>query len=124
MSFQDDLRYVIEGLKSVETRNNREFMHELALGLMRMSQLHETLEARAAGLQRRVEELEEKLSRVGELVYREGAYWREGHEEPGPYCRACWESGRKLVQLVPRGPGGEELCPRCRAFRFGSPDLP
>lgn len=118
MSFQDDLHYVIQGLKSVETRNNREFVHELAMGLVRMAELHEALETRAASLQRRVEELEEKLANVAELVYREGAYWREGHEEPGPYCRACWESEQKLIQLVKRGPAGEELCPRCRAFRF------
>ena len=124
MSFREDLRYVIEGLKSIETLRNREFVHELAHGLVRMAEDHERVEARSAALSRRVEVLEGKLARISELVYREGAYWREGHEEPGPYCRSCWESERKLIQLVPRGPSGEELCPRCRSLRFGGPGLP
>lgn len=115
MSFHDDLRYVLDGLKSIETLRNREFLNELTLVLLQLSEEYERVSERASGLARRVADLEERTLLVAALVERDGALWRPGTPEPGPYCRTCWGADRRLVLMVPADSGNGVVCPRCRS---------
>lgn len=53
-------------------------------------------------LKERVKELERQQDVSSELV-REGNVYRrqvEGGQKTGPYCMACWDADRKLVNLI------------------------
>ena len=113
MSFDEKLRWVVGGLQSIENTRNREFLRDLVEVLVELSEEHDRASRRAASLARRVEELEAKLDVATGLVWRDGAYWRPGEPEPGPYCAPCWDRDRRLMHRVPRGPGGAMMCPRC-----------
>ncbi len=112
--FDEILRDVIAGLRTLETLRNREFLHELLLDLVELEQAWRHLDERAAALARRVAELEEKTALAGRLVEDDGALWRPGNEEPGPYCLPCWRKDRKLILLSPAPTGGQPSCSRCR----------
>lgn len=118
MTFREDVHYVLEGLKSIETLRNREFLQQLMDVLYQAAQEHERVVERAAALARRVAELEERTRLIPSLVAQDGAYWKPGNPEPGPYCVACWDEDRRLIHLVPNAGGPGEMCPRCRRLRI------
>lgn len=113
MNFDEKLRWVLGGLQSIENNRNREFLRELVELLVELAEEHESATHRAASLSRRVEELEQKLELATNLRRENGAYWRPGSPEPGPYCVRCWDEDRRLMHQVPRGEAGKMICPRC-----------
>jgi hypothetical protein len=113
MAFHDEANRVLQGLQTIESRRNREYLRDLGLSLRDMIREFEALEARAASLARRVQELEEKTRVAGELVSRDGALWRPDNPDPGPYCATCWDRDRKLVQIFGHRDGRGGRCPRC-----------
>jgi len=66
-------------------------------------------------LQKEIEELREKLSFQGKMVFRKPFYYSEGDESP--FCPRCWESERKAIHLLgPFEDLAEQLyeCPQCK----------
>ena len=112
--FDEILRGVIAGLRTLETLRNREFLRELLFDLVELEQAWRHLDERAAALARRVAELEEKTALADRLVEKDGTLWRPGNEEPGPYCLPCWQEDRKLILLSTAPDGESPTCPRCR----------
>jgi len=112
--FDETLRRVLDGLRTLETVRNREFLREVLLEVAELERLHRELEKRCASLERRAAELEEKTARLsGRLIEDRGALWRPGNEEPGPYCLGCWRDDRKLVLLRTAADRRRTTCPRC-----------
>lgn len=108
--FRETARYLLGLTRSLEGRRNQELVADLAAGLVELLDEHDAVEVRAAALERRVKELEQAAAEIERLVQDDVGLWRLEHEEPGPYCPACWQVERRLILL----PGGPRGCPRCR----------
>jgi hypothetical protein len=75
-----------------------------------MKLTHENRELKA-----KLEELEGKLSQVGQMKFRSPFYYAEGDEIP--HCPRCWEMDKRAVHYPPpflSGAGPVYTCPQCK----------
>ncbi|EKD24131.1 MAG: hypothetical protein ACD_81C00100G0007 [uncultured bacterium] len=58
--------------------------------------------------------LKELLKVRDSLEFRNGAYWKIGEKEEGPFCSRCWDVNSKTVRMRPGANRAFHGCPECK----------
>lgn len=68
------------------------------------------------GLKNQLEDCKEKLKIKGSINFDRNAYWltKENGEKEGPYCSLCYDSDKKLINLIPCVDPKYLMCPKCK----------
>ncbi len=78
-------------------------------------------------LKEKIENLKEKIKIKDSIIFEHDAYWekdKEGNITGGPYCSKCYDSERKLMNLVSCGDIKYSECPICKKvlrIKYGKP---
>lgn len=72
-------------------------------------------------LEKESNELKEKLDFKDRLVFKNGAFWLDGKEDP--ICSCCWEDKEKIIHLHQEGNPAYYFCPLCKSEVYAKPEL-
>jgi len=108
---------VIKLLKEVIELAKESNSSELKEKLLELQNSIFDLTAENRELKQRIAELERKEQVESQLVSDQEVYWwnRNGHKD-GPYCKVCWHSDEKLIQLMSTSEKGLYNCVKCEGM--------
>ena len=71
-------------------------------------------------LNQRVLELQQCLMAANTQSDREVYWWNRGGRKDGPYCKVCWHSDGRTIQLMATGEKGLYQCVKCKGSFLSS----
>ena len=106
MGLWETSKDVLEAIRKVASIEDQQKLIDLQAGILQMQE-------QDAALKKENQELREKLATAGSLTHRRNCYWRDDHNDPGPFCARCWDADKLLIHLRTTGDPHLLACDNC-----------